>query len=107
MLGALDPADRLTFRKLTGLAQDLLLSLELPPGVTPVVLFDSYYLCPAVAGPCQVLGWPFVSVAKKNRNFYPGGRRWTPWLSSNRGRPRLRFHGVTIQKRSRDPAVLI
>ena len=69
-----DPADRLSFRKLTGLAQDALLSLDLPQGVKPVVLFDSYYLCPAVAGVCTVLGWPFVSVAKKNRNFAPDGR---------------------------------
>ena len=69
-----DPADRLTFCKLTGLAQDALLSLDLPEGVTPIVLFDSYYLCPAVAGSCCVLGWPFISVAKKNRNFAPDGR---------------------------------
>jgi SRSO17 transposase len=69
-----DPADRLTFRKLTHLAQDALLSLDLPEGVTPVVLFDSYYLCPAVAGVCSVLGWPFISVAKKSRNFAPDGR---------------------------------
>lgn len=69
-----DPADRLTFRKLTSRAQDLLLTLRLPDGVKPTVLFDSYYLCPALTVVCSALGWPYVSVAKKNRNFAPDGR---------------------------------
>ena len=39
-----------------------------------IVLFDSYYLCPAVIRACEAKGFPFVGVAKKNRNFFPDGR---------------------------------
>jgi len=69
-----DPIDRLDFRTLTGMAADVVAGLEVPPGVRPIVLFDSYYLCHEVAQACQQRGWKYVGVAKKNRNFFPDGR---------------------------------
>jgi hypothetical protein len=67
-------ADRLSFTKLTQMAADILSQAALPEGCGVIALFDSYYLCPAVANACRARGWDYISVAKKNRNFYPGGR---------------------------------
>jgi SRSO17 transposase len=67
--------DRVAFRKLTVLAAELIQDLTLPAGARGIVLFDAYYLCSAVTAACQARHWPFVSVAKKNRNFAPDGRR--------------------------------
>jgi hypothetical protein len=69
------PEDRVGFRKLTTLAAEVIQDLTLPAQAKGIVLFDSYYLCAAVTNACQARHWPFVSVAKKNRNFAPDGRR--------------------------------
>jgi hypothetical protein len=66
--------DRVDFRKLTALAAEVIQELVLPERARAIVLFDSYYLCAAVTNACQARHWPFVSVAKKNRNFAPDGR---------------------------------
>lgn len=71
-----DPRDRLTFRKLTQMGADLLRQIHIPGDGRVIALFDSYYLCPVVTAACQECKWPFVSVAKKNRNFAPDGRAW-------------------------------
>jgi SRSO17 transposase len=70
-----EPGVPLKFRKLTHLAADLIgeLQAHLPDG-QPLVLFDSYYLCPAVTGACGQTGYRYISVVKKNRNFSPDGR---------------------------------
>lgn len=70
-----EPDDRIPFRKLTTLAAELIQGLTLPVKARAIVLFDAYYLCSAVTESCQCRKWPFVSVAKKNRNFAPDGRR--------------------------------
>ena len=62
------------FRKLTHLAADMVAEITLPSPGKVIVLFDSYYLCPAVTAARQSRGFPFVGVAKKNRNFYPNRR---------------------------------
>ena len=62
------------FRKLTQLAADIIAEIALPSPGKVIVLFDSYYLCPAVTSACAARGFPFVGVAKKNRNFYPDHR---------------------------------
>jgi len=62
------------FRKLTHLAADIVAEIVLPLPGKVIVLFDSYYLCPAVTSACEAKGFPFVGVAKKNRNFYPDRR---------------------------------
>ncbi len=70
-----EPGARLKFRKLTYLAADLIGDLQAHlPDARPLVLFDSYYLCPAVTQACVAAGYRFISVAKKNRNFSPDGR---------------------------------
>lgn len=71
-----DPAERVTFRKLTRLAADALDMIDLPPGIKGIALFDSYYLCPEVTRACTRQGFRFISVSKKNRNFAPDGRPW-------------------------------
>ena len=62
------------FRKLTHLAADMVGEVSPPSPGRVIVLFDSYYLCPAVTRACKAKGFPFVGVAKKNRNFYPNSR---------------------------------
>jgi SRSO17 transposase len=69
------PEDRVPFHKLTALAAEVIQGVTLPAKARGIVLFDSYYLCAAVTAACQARQWPFVSVAKKNRNFAPDGRR--------------------------------
>ena len=56
-----------------------------------IVLFDSYYLCPAVTTACEAAGYRYISVAKKNRNFAPDGRR--------RDRRKLSRYGKNVQNR--------
>jgi len=62
------------FRKLTEIAGDMVQALSLPSPGTVVVLFDSYYLCPAVIRACEARGFRYAGVVKKNRNFFPDGR---------------------------------
>jgi SRSO17 transposase len=71
-----EPGVPLNFRKLTHLAADVVgeLRQQLPDANHAIVLFDSYYLCPAVTQACQQAGFRYVGVAKKNRNFAPDGR---------------------------------
>ena len=40
-----------------------------PAGVKVRVLFDAFYLCPAVAKACETRGFTFFSVARRNRYF--------------------------------------
>jgi SRSO17 transposase len=65
------PDQPVAFRKLTELAADALRSVELEQAI---VLFDAYYLCPAVLEACREKGFPFIGAVKKNRNFFPDGR---------------------------------
>jgi len=72
-----DAAARLKrpFRKLTELAAEAIRNVVLPKGMTPTVMFDSYYLCPVVADACRGRGVHFVGVGKANRNFFINGRK--------------------------------
>jgi len=71
-----EPGVSLKFRKLTHLAADVIgeLRQQLSQATRAVVLFDSYYLCPAVTHACGQASFRYVGVAKKNRNFAPDGR---------------------------------
>jgi len=55
-------------------AGDMVGALTLPSPGKVVVLFDSYYLCPAVIHACETRGFRYAGVVKKNRNFFPDGR---------------------------------
>ena len=57
------------YRKLTCMAAEMIRSLNVPAGVNVRVLFDAFYLCPAVTQACQSRGFTFFSVAQRNRNF--------------------------------------
>ena len=87
------PGVPLKFRKLTHLAADVVgeLRQQLPDATQPLVLFDSYYLCPAVAQACEQAGFRYVGVAKKNRNFTPDGRP--------HDRRKLSRYGANVLKR--------
>lgn len=61
------------FRTLTELAAEAIRNAVLPEGITPTVLFDSYYLCPVVTEACRSRGFHFVGVGKANRNFFISG----------------------------------
>jgi SRSO17 transposase len=95
-----EPGVPLKFRKLTHLAADLIGELEahLPDGNRPLVLFDSYYLCPAVTQACAAAGYRFISVAKKNRNFAPDGRP--------RDRRKLARYGANVLAREGRPVLV-
>jgi SRSO17 transposase len=67
-------SDRISFTTLTQMAADMIGAATLLAGCRVIGLFDSYYLCPAVVKACRARDWDYISVAKKNRNFYPGGR---------------------------------
>jgi SRSO17 transposase len=66
--------DRINFVKLTQLAAEVIAFAEMPKDCRVISLFDSYYLCPKVVKACQSREWDYVSVAKKNRSFFPGGK---------------------------------
>jgi len=87
---------KIDFRKLTELAAKAIRNLVLPKGITPTVLFDSYYLCPVVVGACRERGFHFVGVGKANRNFTVHGQ--THKLGSygrNVLRRKGRWHHIT------------
>ena len=63
-------------RKLTDMAAAMIRGFAAPAGVKVRVLFDAFYLCPAVTKACQSKGFFFFSVAQRNRNFTTAnGRR--------------------------------
>lgn len=57
------------YRKLTDMAAAMIKDLAAPAGTKVRVLFDAFYLCPAVTKACESKGFSFFSVAQRNRNF--------------------------------------
>lgn len=84
------------FQKLTEMAAEMLSQLALPGKGKVIALFDSYYLCPAVVQMCEARGWAYISVAKKNRNFFPQGRDRDKRKLSRYGRNVLRRNGRVV-----------
>jgi hypothetical protein len=93
------------YHKLTDQAVQLIRSFTPPAGVKVRVLFDAFYLCPAVARACENRGFSYFSVAAKNRRFTPArgkGRKiaqLAPGLIRHQGR-------FVRMKRSRGTAKL-
>lgn len=92
------------YRKLTDLAAAMIRDFHPPlaaAGLKVRVLFDAFYLCPAVCKACQERGFTFFSVAQRNRQFTTGnGKRrkladLMPGLLKHRGRTvrMARAHG--------------
>jgi len=88
-----EPGVPLKFRKLTHLAADVVgeARAQLSDATGLIVLFDSYYWCPAVTGACEQARFHYLGVAKKNRNFAPDGRP--------RDRRKLGRYGANVLKR--------
>jgi SRSO17 transposase len=80
------------FRKLTHIAADLIREFVPPQAVKVRVLFDAFYLCPAVVRTCESRGFTWFSVAAKGRNFTRsnGKKRrikgWAPGVLRYQGR---------------------
>lgn len=92
------PALGVPFKKTTQLAADLIEVFNPPPGVRVRVLFDSFYLCPAVVNACRRKGFRFVSTLKRNRNLFRNGRK----LKAGRyGRNLFRRRKTRTLKRSK------
>jgi SRSO17 transposase len=88
------------FRKLTHIAADMVKAFVPPAGVKVRVLFDAFYLCPAVTKACETRGFSFFSVAGRNRCFTTanGKRRSLGKLMPGL----IRYHGKNVRmKRSR------
>lgn len=64
----------LEFQKITAMAAGMIAEFSLPGQAKAIVLFDAYYLCPAVVRACEARQFAYVGVAKRNRNFFPDGR---------------------------------
>jgi len=84
------------YRKSTELAAEMIAGLRLPSEGKVIVMFDSYYLCPACLAACNSRNFAWISVAKKNRNFYPQGRSRDKRKLSSYGRNMLRRKGQSI-----------
>jgi hypothetical protein len=76
------------YRKTTQIAAQVIRELDLSPlmvdpggrdprgkGLKVRVLFDAFYLCPAVTKACESKGFSWFSVAARNRTFRRGGPR--------------------------------
>jgi Transposase DDE domain len=61
------------FHKTTELAGPLIRECTPPAGVTVVVLFDAYYLCPTVVKACREQHFHFASTLKSNRSLFTQG----------------------------------
>ena len=85
------PCEAMSFRTLTELAAECIEQVVLPEDARPIVLFDSYYLCPVVTRACKSKGFCYVGVAKKNRNFALDGRP--------NDKRRLGTYGVNVLRR--------
>ena len=90
-------AQGVPFCKLTELAAEMLTQLALPGKGKVIALFDAYYLCPVVVQTCEARGWVYISVAKKNRNFFPQGRDRDKRKLSRYGRNVLRRDGRVVK----------
>jgi len=60
------------FRKLTELAGQIITDAALPEKFKVTVLFDAFYLCPAVVNACKERKWHYIGVGKSNRWFTVG-----------------------------------
>ena len=65
---------KIPFAKLTELAAQAVRGAELPAKSKVTVLFDAYYLCPAVVQAVQARGWHYIGVGKSNRRFQAHGQ---------------------------------
>jgi len=77
------------FKKLTELAGQIVLGAEIPEPFDVTVLFDAFYLCPAVVNACKERKWRYIGVSKSNR-----------WLTVNTAPHKVGKYGRNILART-------
>ena len=77
------------FRKLTELAGDVVGHANLPSQLDITVLFDAFYLCPAVTDACKQRNWRYIGVSKSNR-----------WFTANGQKHKMGSYGKNLLKRT-------
>jgi DDE superfamily endonuclease len=93
------------YRKLTAMAAEMIRAFAAPKGLRVRVLFDAFYLCPAVTRACSDQGFTFFSVAQKGRSFTTSNGRCRKLKDLAPGL--LRHHGRAVRmNRSRGTARL-
>ena len=77
------------FKKLTELAGQIILDTDIPDKFDVTVLFDAFYLCPAVVNACKKRKWRYIGVSKSNR-----------WLTVNSIKHKAGKYGRNILSRT-------
>ena len=77
------------FKKLTELAGQIVLDADIPDKFDVTVLFDAFYLCPAVVNACKQRKWRYIGVSKSNR-----------WLTVNSTKHKTGKYGRNILNRT-------
>ncbi len=77
------------FKKLTELAGQIIFGAEIPDNFDVTVLFDAFYLCPALVNACKKRKWRYIGVSKSNR-----------WLTVNSIKHKVGKYGRNILNRT-------
>jgi len=77
------------FKKLTELVRKIILNTDFPDKFDITVLFDAFYLCPAVVNACKKRKWRYISVSKSNR-----------WLTANSLKHKIGKYGRNLLNRT-------
>jgi SRSO17 transposase len=80
---------KVTFKKLTELAGQIVLNADIHDRFDVTVLFDAFYLCPAVVNACKERKWTYIGVSKSNR-----------WLTVNSVKHKIGKYGTNILNRT-------
>jgi hypothetical protein len=80
---------KIPFKKLTALAGEIIRNAEIPDRLDLTVLFDAFYLCPAVVHACKERKWRYIGVSKSNR-----------WLTVHSTKHKVGSYGKNILNRS-------
>jgi SRSO17 transposase len=76
---------KISFNKLTELAGQIVRKADIPEQFDVTVLFDAFYLCPAVVNACKERKWTYIGISKSNR-----------WLTVNSVKHKIGKYGRNI-----------
>lgn len=80
---------KVNFKKLTELAGQIVRDADIPDRFDVTVLFDAFYLCPAVVNACKERKWTYIGVSKSNR-----------WFTANSIKHKIGKYGKNILNRT-------
>jgi len=80
---------KVPFKKLTELAGQIIVDADIPDKFDVTVLFDAFYLCPAVTNACNKRKWRYIGVSKSNR-----------WLTVKSAKHKIGKYGRNILNRT-------